>query len=167
MSALPNRSYLPRVTRLRTTLHHRDEAAQQPLPLVWALPGGVPAAPLTVGASESTATMVVAAPDRLPDPASWAAGLVASTIEVLNGDRPLQQLLRWLDRPVYEQLATAPAAGRRGALRPAVRSVHLCRPRDGVAEAAVLVGSGAGWRAVTVRLEANGHRWRCTHLRLL
>jgi Family of unknown function (DUF6459) len=47
-----------------------------------------------------------------------------------------------------------------------VQSVHGCSPRDGVAEATVVVNDGARIRAVAVRLEGWDGRWRVTALQL-
>lgn len=110
----------------------------------------------------------------LPDPRSWSGRFVQALVEVLAGDRPVAQLLRWTNDRVYNDVLArvhtlAPAAGasqRPGRDRAMVRSVHVCEPRDGVAEAAIHVRHGGRSRAVAVRLEGLDGRWRCTALQL-
>ena len=109
----------------------------------------------------------------LPDPRSWSGRFVQALVEVLSGDRPAAQLLRWTDHRVYNDVLNrvralcppgSPQRGDRG--RAMVRSVHVCEPRDGVAEVAVHVNHGGRSRAVAVRLEGLDGRWRCTALQL-
>lgn len=104
----------------------------------------------------------------------WAARFAQATVEVLGGDRPLAQLLRWTDAKVYADLdrrvrilAQAPPAPRRvRAARPLVRSVHICRPSPGAAEVSVHVRHGHRSRALAARLEHRGGRWQCVALQL-
>lgn len=129
---------------------------QLALPLEWSLPSGVPVLPRGTDV------------DPRPDPHRWAAGLVQSLLEVLAGDRPPQQVMRWLDLPVYDGLQTAlRSQPRRPGPPGVVRSVHVCRPAPEVAEVTVVVGLGARFRAVALRLEGVGTRWRCTRLAIL
>lgn len=107
----------------------------------------------------------------LPDPYSWTGRFVQAVVEVLAGERPVAQLLRWTTDRVYADvtrraraLGRPTPAGRRGRGRALVRSVHLCEPRDGVVEAAVHVRHGGRSRAVALRLEGLDGRWRCTAL---
>ena len=108
----------------------------------------------------------------LPDPHTWCGRFVQALVEVLAGDRPATQLLRWTNERVYSDVirrvralgtTSLPVRGRGRAL---VRSVHICEPRDGVAEAAIHVKHGGRSRAVAVRLEGLDGRWRCTALQL-
>ena len=109
----------------------------------------------------------------LPDPRTWSGQFVQALIEVLSGDRPASQLLRWTNERVYADvvrrvraLGVTSIAIRRGRGRALVRSVHICEPRDGIAEAAIHVKHGGRSRAVAVRLEGLDGRWRCTALSL-
>ena len=107
------------------------------------------------------------ASDALPEPRGWAGQFTQALVEVLAGDRPLSQLIRWTSGPVYDDVvAMLPAAGRHraGEARGVVRSVHVSRPGDGVAEVAVLVRRGARSTAVALRLEGLDGRWQCTAL---
>ena len=105
----------------------------------------------------------------------WAARFAQATVEVLGGDRPLAQLLRWTDAKVYADLdrrvrilgRTAPARAQRPrTVRPQVRSVHVFQPDAGLRR---------GQRARAARSPLAGHRgpararddrWRCVALQL-
>ena len=105
---------------------------------------------------------------------AWAARFAQATVEVLGGDRPLAQLLRWTTARVYQDLdrrvrilgRTAPAPQRRRTIRPQVRSVHVCQPRPGAAEVSVHVQHGHRSRAIAARLERRKDRWTCVALQL-
>lgn len=109
----------------------------------------------------------------LPDVRAWAGRLGRSVAEVLTGDRPAQQLMRWTNDAVFtdlcrrsEALAGAGIAHRGMRNRVSIISVHVCEPRDGVAEAAVHVRHGHRSRAYALRLEGLDGRWRCTALQM-
>lgn len=148
---------------------------QGTLALTFSLPSGLPATPnppnrlrLVNGA---TSTPESGTANGLPDPRLWSARLAQALVEVLAGDRPLQQLVRWTSADVYRKIerrarivARGDGAERLGDVRAAVRSVHLCEPRGGVAEACMLVQQGARSRAIAIRLEGVDGRWQCTAL---
>jgi hypothetical protein len=103
-----------------------------------------------------------------------ARRFVQAVVEIVSGDRPCTQLIRWTDSDVYESLSTRvsayagisgsiPSAGRP---RAKVVSVKLCRPRDGVAEIAAHVRQGRRSHAIAARLERVERRWICTALEL-
>jgi hypothetical protein len=107
----------------------------------------------------------------------WALTFGQATVEVVLGDRPVSQLVRWTTPPIYRELAyrarvvaqaTLRQAGghgpRRPAVRPQVRRVRACFVAAGVAEVAFTVQYGARHRAIAARLEAQGGRWQCTAL---
>ena len=103
---------------------------------------------------------------------AWAARFAQATVEVLGGDRPLAQLLRWTTARVYQDLdrrvrilaRTAAAQQRQRTIRPQVRSVHVCQPRTGTAEVSVHVQHGRRSRAIAARLEQREGRWTCVAL---
>jgi hypothetical protein len=105
---------------------------------------------------------------------AWAARFAQATVEVLGGDRPLTQLLRWTNARVYTDLdrrvrilgRTAPAPQRLRTVRPHVRSVHVFRPGPDSAEVSVHVRHGHRSRALAARLERRGGRWMCVALQL-
>lgn len=113
----------------------------------------------------------------LPDPRMWGGRLTQAVTEVLDGHRPIGQLLRWVSEDVYEEVEAqihrqAACAGRTESSpvrrvrreRSAVRSVHVCEPEDGVAELCATVRREGRTTAVALRLEGVDGRWLCTAL---
>jgi transcription antitermination factor NusA-like protein len=49
---------------------------------------------------------------------------------------------------------------------PALRSIRVGEPADGIAEISAVIRQGERHRAVAVRLEGIDGRWRCTALQL-
>lgn len=150
---------LPRVTT--TPIH----AVQGTLALD--LCGGRPGLP-------ETPELQPPGPARLPHVAdtevrAWAARLAQAVVEAVGGQRPVSQLVRWTAPDVYRdlerrvQLVRLAAAGSR-AVRPQVRSVHVCRPSTTTAEVSVHVRHAGRSRALAMRMERRGDRWQCTVL---
>ena len=160
---------------------------QGTLALAFLLPNGVPAvpeAPLELVAppdlhlvpdADAVLDEVEFGPQptpraALPEPRTWAGRFVQAVIEVLAGDRPASQLVRWTTTEVYDDVACRITSGARpGAPSPAravVRSVHVAEPADGVAEVSALVRRGVRCTAVALRLEGMDGRWQCTALEL-
>ena len=109
----------------------------------------------------------------VPDVHEWAARFVQAIVEVISGDRPLTQLVRWTSEAVYiamahrvKVLAATTSASRGRLSRAHVQSVHICQPCDEVAEVAVHLRHGARSRAVAARLELVQGRWLCTALQM-
>jgi hypothetical protein len=106
----------------------------------------------------------------LPEPKQWATQFVQAAVEVAAGLRPANQLIRWTSDEVHGMLARRARLGRQAVLRgrppqrSVVRSTRVCIPRDGVAEATVIVAEGSRTRAVALRLEGLDGRWRVTAL---
>jgi uncharacterized protein DUF6459 len=108
------------------------------------------------------------------DVQAWAVRFAQATVEVLGGDRPVTQLLRWTSGVVYSELdrrtrilaRTAPAPQRLRRVRPQVRSVHVFRPGPACAEVSVHVRHGHRSRAIAARLERRQDRWQCVALQL-
>lgn len=170
--------------RVRDPKSCEVSCVQGTLALTFVLPSGVPAAP----APPTGLRLVRRASDRddevddgedefgpqatsradLPDPRGWSARLAQALVEVLAGDRPSAQLVRWTTTEVYETVTAAVPAGRPQCDRPrsVVRSVHLSEPRDGVAEVAAVVRHGRRSTAVALRIEGLDGRWQCTALEL-
>jgi hypothetical protein len=105
----------------------------------------------------------------------WTARFVQAAVEIVGGDRPVSQLVRWTARDVYADLhrralLVARAGGHHAGLarvqpvRPRVHSVHACFISDTVVECGVHVRHGARSRAVAARFERIGQRWICTAL---
>lgn len=108
------------------------------------------------------------------DVQAWAARFAQAVVEVLGGDRPLTQLVRWTTNRVYNDLGrrvrilgrTAPVQQRLRTVRPQVRSVHVFQPTPDTAEVSVHVRHGQRSRALAARLELGEGRWQCTALQL-
>ena len=111
----------------------------------------------------------------------WSHRFAQAAVEIVGGDRPASQLLRWTTGSVYADLhrramlvaragGHQPAAGRVQPVRPQVLSTHTCFIERGVVEAAVHVRYGERSRALAARFELKRSRheatprWICTVL---
>lgn len=153
-------------------------ATQGTLALAFVLPTGLPARPtappdlrlLPRPEAEEEADAVEFGPQPtatrdLPEARGWAGRFAQALVEVLAGDRPLAQLVRWTTAAVYDELAGrvgSPPVARDQGSRGVVRSLHVSAPADGVAEVAALVRRGARSTALALRLEGLDGRWQCT-----
>jgi hypothetical protein len=112
--------------------------------------------------------------ERADEVRLWAARFAQAVVEVLGGDRPLAQLVRWTSHRVYVELErrlsilarTSDAGRRMRTVRPQVRSVHVFHPTPQSAEVSVHVRHGQRSRAIAARLELIQGRWQCTALQL-
>ena len=108
----------------------------------------------------------------LPEARAWGGRLAQAVSEVLAGDRPVAQLVRFTDEDVFVELnrrvrmlgLTTTATGRGTKERCALRSVRVCRPNAQVAEVAAHVRHGGRSRAIALRMEIRRNRWVCTAL---
>jgi hypothetical protein len=155
---------------------------QGELPLEWMLRSGLPARPrvplVLVRGDQNAASDDQAEDDfgplptpraDLPEPGPWAGRLVQAVVEVIGGDRPLGQLVRWTDEHVYSQLRALATARRDSSApraRASVRSVHVTEPLDGIVEVCAVIHDGPRAHAYALRLEGADGRWCCTHLML-
>lgn len=122
------------------------------------------------------ADAVEIAPSDRSNLEQWAHKYARVVVEVISGDRPASQLLRWTRPRIYADLVrraqlVARAGGhtpgqgrRRTAIRPVVRSVRLCFVTDEAAEAAIHVRYGNRSRAIAARFELVEGRWQCAAL---
>lgn len=105
----------------------------------------------------------------------WTQRFVQAAVEIVGGDRPVSQLVRWTAPGVYADLhrrallvaragGHQPGLGRVQAVRPRVHSVHACFLSDEVVECGVHVKYGERSRAVAARFERRDQRWICTAL---
>jgi hypothetical protein len=100
--------------------------------------------------------------------------LAQAVSEVLAGDRPISQLVRFTDDAVFmdlnrrvRMLGLNSTAGSRGAKeKSTVRSVRVFMPNPSIAEVAAHVRYGRRSRAIALRLEVRRNRWVCTALEL-
>lgn len=106
---------------------------------------------------------------------AWIGQIVQAVVEIVGGDRPLTQAVRWTSPRVYQQLGRRSAhLGKVGGYAPGVGRVQRVRPRvtgvtsslidDAIVEAAVTIRTGHRARAVAVRFEQTDARWICTVL---
>jgi len=105
-----------------------------------------------------------------PDAREWGRRLSQAIVEVFVAVRPAAQLSQFTTLDVLHQLErwTGRLNSRGGppTQRPRVESVHVCEPRNGIAEVCGTVDTGPRRRAFAIRLEARGSRWLCTALEL-
>lgn len=107
----------------------------------------------------------------------WVVTFTQSCVEVIGGDRPASQLLRWTAPEIHHELAyragvvaragvhsAGRGRGRRPAVRPQVQTVHTCFLDDGIVEFCVRVKYGERNRCLAGRLEITSGRWQCTAL---
>lgn len=105
-----------------------------------------------------------------------AENLARCVVEILAGSRQLDQIARWLTGEVHAHLLKRVVLSQRARharaqppSRPAIalgRTV-LSEPVAGVVEAVVIVHGRARSRAVAIRLERFGSRWRASAITVL
>jgi hypothetical protein len=121
----------------------------------------------------AVADVVPIDPDHRGRLEQWVHRFVQATVEIVGGDRPVSQLLRWTSGSVYADLhrrallvgragGHQPGARRVQPVRPQVVSVHACFVSPAVAEASARIRYGARSRALAMRFEKRGDRWLCT-----
>jgi len=106
---------------------------------------------------------------------AWVGRFGQAAVEIVGGDRPVTQLLRWTTAEVYEELQRRallvgraghhrPGQGRVQPVRPKVVSVHSFFLTPRVVETSIHVRYGERSRALAARFEAPDDRWVCTAL---
>jgi len=103
-----------------------------------------------------------------PDVRGWSATLAQAIVQVVRGQRPIAQLIRWVDEePLAELALRQRQAGRHRANEPAVlRSVRVQHPVSGVTEVCALLEWGRRTVPLAFRLERCGTHWLCTAVEL-
>jgi hypothetical protein len=105
----------------------------------------------------------------------FAGRIMQAVVEIVGGDRPVTQLLRWTSPEVYQDLGrrallVSRSVGRRPGqggvqgTRPQVIGLHTCFVAEGVAEVSAHVRYGRRSRAVAARFEQRRDRWFCSAL---
>jgi hypothetical protein len=105
----------------------------------------------------------------------FSGRIVQAVVEIVGGDRPVSQVLRWTTPSVYQDLGrraqlVARGVGRRpgqGGIqgtRPQVVGVRTCFVATDVAEVSAHVRYGHRSRAVAARFERHRDRWVCCAL---
>lgn len=115
-------------------------------------------------------------PSSLPDPEPLVERLSLCVVEILLGLRQPESLARWLDEDTYMKLIERTLSARR--MREAlgrkptagvgigIHSLRCTRINQAV-EAVTVVSTSVRGRAVAMRLEPRGTRWRATSLVVL
>jgi len=109
------------------------------------------------------------------DADAWAIRFAQAAIEIVGGDRPASQLVRWASRDVYIDLERrallvaragghTPGVARVQPVRPRVLSVRTFFPTPDVVEAGTHIKYGERSRALAARFERRQQRWVCTAL---
>lgn len=104
-----------------------------------------------------------------------AARIGAAVVEIVGGDRPVSQLLRWTTPEVYQDLSrrahlVAHAVGRRAgsggiqSVRPQLVAAHTSFVSEHCAEVSLHVRYGERSRAVAARFELIRDRWQVSAL---
>lgn len=101
-------------------------------------------------------------------PEPFAGTVCQAIVDVIAGLRPAQQIVRWLRPDVLEELRRrTPVTGGGPVRRPVVRRVVTCEVDPDTVEVAAVVVDGRRARAIALRLERFGDRWRVTALGLM
>lgn len=112
----------------------------------------------------------------LPDPELLLIHLTRGVLEAVAGAREPEQLARWLSDAAFRNLLKrvvlanrARAVTGRAVVIPATTIVRLIvtQPNVGVIEAVVIVRTRVRARAVAVRLEGIGDRWRASSIHVM
>jgi hypothetical protein len=104
---------------------------------------------------------------NLRDPRPIARQFLQATLEMLHGRRSPQQLQAWTSPAVFNDLVRArTSAPSTRSTPPAVQSVHVSEPVDGVAEVCAVIRRGERRRAMAARLEGIDGQWRCVKLQI-
>ena len=105
----------------------------------------------------------------------WIKLFALYVVEVVCGDRPASQLVRWTTGDVGSELryrasltaragAYQPGAGRNQPIRAKVKKWHAQELSDDIVEANATIEFGDGCRALALRFERKGDDWICTAL---
>lgn len=106
---------------------------------------------------------------------AWSCRFAQAAVEIVGGDRPVTQLVRWAAPAVYADITRRaqlvaragghhPGQGRVQPVRPRVVGVRTCFVDTGIVEAGLHVRYGHRSRAVAARFEHCDGRWLCTAL---
>lgn len=107
---------------------------------------------------------------------TWSCRFAQAAVEIVGGDRPASQLVRWTAPDVYDDLnrraqlvaragGHTPGHARVQPVRPKVVGVRTCFVAAGVVEAGLHIRYGQRSRALAARFERQpDDRWLCTAL---
>lgn len=100
--------------------------------------------------------------ENLPPAREWSIRMVTALIEIVNGNRPLTQLIRWVTPEVMTALQFQLA--KKDFPKFVVRSINVHETDDGVAEVSAVFGSPNRSFAMAMRLEGLDRKWRATSI---
>ena len=132
-----------------------------------------PELPDPTASSHPVADVVSIEPHQRGRLEQWVHRYVQAAVEIVGGDRPASQLLRWTSGAVYADLhrrallvaragGHQPGVRRVQPVRPHVESVHTSFVSPTVAEASARIRYGARSRALALRFEKRRDRWVCS-----
>jgi Family of unknown function (DUF6459) len=136
-------------------------------------PRHAPPEPADPTVSGIAADVVAVDPGHRGHLEQWVHRFVQASVEIVGGDRPASQLLRWTSATVYADLhRRAVLVARAGGHQPGVRRVQPVRPHvvtvhasfvsPTAVEASARVRYGNRSRALALRFERRRDRWLCT-----
>ena len=105
-----------------------------------------------------------------PEVTAFARQYCRMAAEVLTGFRPVEQLRAHTALGIMEwfrQYAIPIARHRPIAPAPAIRTLGVCTPTDGVAEVNAVIQRGPRARAMTARFVEIDNEWKCVHLQVI
>lgn len=127
--------------------------------------------------SRSGADVVLVNPRTSDEAKRWSTAFATAVVEVIAGDRPASQLVRWCTPSIHQEISrradlVAAAGGHRaghgrprhGTLRPQVTSVRTCFLTSATVEMCAVVRHGRRSRFLAARIERWSGRWCCTVL---
>lgn len=158
---------------MTVTLESRSEVIPIRPPLPRTTTQGTLALDLQPRLEPPSAQVVPLHPGRGAD--AWIRRFSQAVVEIVGGDRPASQLLRWTDRDVYFDLrrravlvaragAHTPGVGRVQYPCPRVESVRSSHLTDDIIETAIRIRYGDRCRAIAARFERRDHGLVCTAL---
>ncbi len=126
--------------------------------------------PTTPSFAEIIAGTSPAAPTQMR---ARARRLVQALVEIVDGDRPVTQLVRMCTDTVYDDLVdrleslggVSTRSAQTCPLSTQVASVHVHQPGQDYAEVSARIVQGGRSRAVALRLDLHGDRWVCSAIR--
>ena len=113
---------------------------------------------------------------ELPDPVPRIKAIATGVIEVMRGQRPVEQLSGDLTEEAYLKVQRQAARSQEARNRAGEKTKYTTctfqnlmksSPRDGVIESVVLMNVAQRLQAVVIRLEGINHRWRATSVRYM
>jgi hypothetical protein len=136
----------------------------------------VHAVPMPAGAPSRKQPAESASSAESPNACDFLESLTQCVLEVLAGVRDIDQLARWVSDDVYKNLSKRVVLSSRArqvkgqrSMRPSfsIGRTLLSEPLPGVIEAVVIVHGKARTRAVALRIERFGARWRASAINVL